>query len=634
MGSTQRGTTYHVVKTNKTGSRVAVSTQKGAEVASMTPQRGQGYLVSSNQRSGPGSTIPIGHRRSEAGHTTAVHLSSDYFRSSSPQSGPGHSGAPNPRTETQPRTDASRRASPPRKLTQGESTLCTGQMQRNVSPSREEATRRGVEIRPGRDISNRFSLIPETKSSRRLSFVDQKDDFLLIEDEPPSKVQYPQGVRVPRRPLICPKDEAVQTEPILKSVTAGDIRSPRRPPSPERGGNRIYPDSRSTQRRIPGPESEMGRQNSIYAEPKALRRSVNLESSLTLSGLKDLNSGHKASMRPEPEPGHRPSVYNEIKISPKVLIPSEVEPSMKPSTRGESEGGRRVTISRGAQSASRRTSESPCKSSVFVTPESEYKQYTAKPSDSIYEFPRPTLRPPEPSSRKHSDHVELELTPRPLPPRCLPRYGPDSTWWALLSPEGEMPNRQLTTPDFEPKSPPPPDPSLPFFEMETSPFCEDLMFQREKASPSPLSSPKESPSRLPLREVPQAPKHTSRHPTQRFSVFFMDVSEEMYNRVFWWLKGLCFSLPWVRSGGLGGRRTDEEIFNGSPMFSESDLTRGTQLSLTDPNQDHQAVDQIQSHLTCLPSLASPEAPCTFHSPRQGFTAQKGHSASPFHSSSR
>ena len=193
-------------------------------------------------------------------------------------------------------------------------------------------------------------------------------------------------------------------------------------------------------------------------------------------------------MRPEPEPGHRPSVYNEIKFSPKVLIPSEVEPSTKPSARGESEGGRRVTISPGAQSASRRTSraasESPRKSSVLATPEPEYKQYIAKPSDSIYEFPRPTLRPPEPSSRKHSVRVELELTPRPLPPRCLPRYGPDSTWWALLSPDGEMPNSRPTTPDIEPKSPPPPDPSLPFFEMETSPFCEDLMFQREKASPS------------------------------------------------------------------------------------------------------------------------------------------------------
>ncbi|KAB0355911.1 hypothetical protein FD754_000067 [Muntiacus muntjak] len=539
MGSTQRGTTYHVVKTNKTGSRLAVSAQKGAEVASTTPQRGQGYPVLS-QRSGPAATIPTGHRRSEAGHTTALHLSSDYLRSSSPQSGPGPSGALNPRSETRSRADASRQASPPRKLIQGESAPYTGQVPRNVSPSREEATRRGVETRPGRDISNRFSLIPEAKSSRRLSFVDQKDDFMLLEDEPPSKVQYPQGVRVPRRPLICPKDEAVQTEPIRKSVTAGDIRVPRRPPSPECGGHRICPDSRSPQRRIPGPEYEMGRQNSIYAEPKALHRSVNVESSLTLSVLKDLNSGHKASVRPEPEPVHRPSVYSEIKSSPKVLIPSQVEPSMKPSMRGESEGGRRVTISPGAQSASRGTSraasESPFKSSDFVTMGPFYKQHTTKRSDSIYEFTRPTLGPPEPSPRKHSIHAELELTPRPLPPRCLPRYGPDSTWWALLSPEGEMPSSRPITPDFEPKSPPPPDPSLPFFEMETSPFCEDLMFQREKASPSPLSSPKESPSPSPLREVPQAPQHTSRHPTQRFSVFFMDVSEEMYNRVFWWLK--------------------------------------------------------------------------------------------------
>ena len=204
MGSTQRGTTYHVVKTNKTGSRVAVSAQRGAEVASTTPQRGQGYLVSSSQRSGPASTIPTGHRRSEAAHATALHLSSDYLRSSSPPSGPGPSGALNRRSETRSRTDTSRQASPPRKLIQGESVPYTGQVHRNVSPSREEATRRGVETRPGRDMSNRFSLIPEAKSSRRLSFVDQKDDFILLEDEPPSKVQYPQGVRVPRRPLICP----------------------------------------------------------------------------------------------------------------------------------------------------------------------------------------------------------------------------------------------------------------------------------------------------------------------------------------------------------------------------------------------------------------------------------------------
>lgn len=49
------------------------------------------------------------------------------------------------------------------------------------------------------------------------------------------------------------------------------------------------------------------------------------------------------------------------------------------------------------------------------------------------------------------------------------------------------------------------------------------------------------------------------YPTEREkeqqSLLLSDVSEEMYNRVIWWLKGLCFSLLWVHSWGLGGRRT-------------------------------------------------------------------------------
>lgn len=42
------------------------------------------------------------------------------------------------------------------------------------------------------------------------------------------------------------------------------------------------------------------------------------------------------------------------------------------------------------------------------------------------------------------------------------------------------------------------------------------------------------------------------------SLLLSDVSEEMYNRVIWWLKGLCFSLPWFivgvwEAGGQVGR---------------------------------------------------------------------------------
>jgi hypothetical protein len=39
------------------------------------------------------------------------------------------------------------------------------------------------------------------------------------------------------------------------------------------------------------------------------------------------------------------------------------------------------------------------------------------------------------------------------------------------------------------------------------------------------------------------------------SLFISDVSEEMQNRIIWWLKGLCFSLLCVhcRELGLGGQ---------------------------------------------------------------------------------
>ncbi|XP_038533028.1 septin-4 isoform X8 [Canis lupus familiaris] len=424
-------------------------------------------------------------------------------------------------------------------------------MQRNISPCREESTRKGGESKPGRDISNRYSLTPDAKSSRRLSFVDQKDNLqILQEEDPPSKVQYPQGVRVPRRTLACPKDQAVQTEPIRKILTATEIRSPKRPSSPEHSSGRVRADSRTAQRRIPGQEYEMNRLSSIYTEPKALHRNMNLESSLRLSVLKDLDGGHRVSLHPDPESIHKHSVYTDTKPSPKILISSEVESNMKSSTRGDSEVGRRVTISPEGQLihsashvTSRTASESPQKS-IFVTPEHSYKQHPQKPSECVSMSPGPALRYPEPS-QKPSVHAELELTPRPLPPRSLPRYGPDSSWWTLLNPEVETPQSRPTTPDFESKSPPPSDPLLSCFEMDLSPFCEEMMFQREKASPSPplapatpppRSSPKESPNRAPLREAPQALKCTSKQPIQRFSAFFLDVSEEMYNRVIWWLK--------------------------------------------------------------------------------------------------
>ncbi|XP_006154694.1 septin-4 isoform X2 [Tupaia chinensis] len=540
MGSTQKSTVFQVVKTKKNGSKVAVSAQRGAEVTSTNPQRGHGYILTSSQRSAAVSLSPS-QRRPEAPNITTPHSTSDHTRSVSPQPGSSLSAAlPTRGAESRSRTEASRHSSPHRKGQQTQTPAVHAY--RNTSQFREEVTRRGGESRPARDVSHHASSTPDAKSSRRLSFVDQKDNLqsqILQEEDPPSKVQNPQGVRVPRRISTHPKDEAVQTEPIRRTI--GESKSLRNPSRPEHGSSRISADHRTVLKRIPGQEPEIGLHSSIPSEHKSLQRNVNLESSFKLSVLRDLEGLQRVSASSEPESLHKHSAYTEAKAVPKILISSEVESNVRSPIRGDGEVSRRVTISPGrhsVQSAARATvrtvTESPHKS-MFVTSEPMYKQQVQKPLESIYIPQGHASRYPEPS-RKPSIHAELELTPRPLPPRSLPRYGPGSSWWALLNPEIEMPQSRPTTPDFEPESPPPLDPLSSLFEVDSSPFCKDLMFQREKASPSPPATPKESLSQALLREVPQASKHTCKQPIQRFSAFFLDVSEEMQNRVIWWLK--------------------------------------------------------------------------------------------------
>ncbi|XP_042639229.1 uncharacterized protein C17orf47 homolog [Orycteropus afer afer] len=562
MGSTQRSTVYQVVKTNKAGSKVAVSGHRGAEVSNTSPHRGHGSVAASSQQGAAISLSTPSQRKSEPSQPTAA----DYPRPLSPQSGPNLSRASSSRgNETQPRSEASRPASPPRKKQQTHSVAASHSVstQRNVSLPREEAARRNMSL-AGRESSHRSSLNADAKAPRRLSFLDQKDNLqVLKEEEPPSKVQNPQGVRIPRKILVHPKDAVVQTEPIRRTVTAAEIRSPGRPSSPEHGSSRGSVECRTAQRRIPGQESELGPYSSICSDAKALHKNTKLESSIKLS-LRDMDSGHRVSVRTEPESAHKYSIYAEPKAFTKVSVSSEVASNIKSSTRGDSEFGRRVTISPGGQSVQtaqcatvRAVPERSQKQSISVSTEPVYKQPIQRPPEAVHTSTGPTQKPPI--------HAELELTPRPLPPRSLPRYGPDCSWWALLNPEGEVPQSRPATPDVEPKSPTLLDSLLSFFEKDSNPFCEDATSQREKASPSPPPPPtsppppsppspaaaKESPNRAPLREVPQAPKHTSRQPTERFSAFFLDYCEEMYDHILWWLKGLCFSFFSGPIGGLG-----------------------------------------------------------------------------------
>ncbi|XP_006889509.1 PREDICTED: uncharacterized protein C17orf47 homolog [Elephantulus edwardii] len=421
MGSTQRGTVYPVVKTHKVGSRAADSAHKGAEVSNAAPpHRGHGHSVTSSHRSG--ATSPSSpYRKSDAVPLTT----SNYPRPLSPQAGPAASRPSSPRgTDTRCKAEAPCQTP----LLKRQQISSSPPLHRNISPPKEETARRYVSpARP--EDSFRSSISTDAKAARRLSFLDKKDNFdILQEKEAPSKVQNPQGVRVPRKRSVYPKDVAVQTEFIRKPLPTAEARSPQRLSGSE------YIRGRTVQKRIPTQEHESSLNSSVFSEAKAAQRNVNLESSLKLSVVRDMGGG------------------------PRVPVCTEPRPVQKPSA-----------------------------------------------------------------------HVELELIPRPLPPRSLPRYDPDSSWWALLNPETEMPQSQPTTPVFELKSPYAPDSLLSFFERDSDSFCEDLMYRREKASPSPPT--------ISRREVPQTHKHLSIQPIERFSAFFLDISDGIYGRALWWLKG-------------------------------------------------------------------------------------------------
>ncbi|KAM7334036.1 hypothetical protein ACRRTK_007356 [Alexandromys fortis] len=247
MASTQKATVYHVLKTNKSGSKVAVSSHRGAEVTTSTPQRGHGY-VSSSQR-GPAVSLSPSQRRPEAATLTTHCSVADYPRSLSPQPGPGPSTVSTSRgTETRPRTETSRPRSPHRKnqSVQTLSSHLSGGC-RNVSPMREESTRR-YENKPGLEVGYHSSLASDAKY-RHLSFVSEKEEdppskvqkphhlsFVSEkEEDPPSKVQKPQGVKVPH-PLesYFEMDSNLFCEDLMFQRERGSL-----PPSPKESLHRV-----------------------------------------------------------------------------------------------------------------------------------------------------------------------------------------------------------------------------------------------------------------------------------------------------------------------------------------------------------------------------------------------------------
>ncbi|XP_044531000.1 septin-4 [Gracilinanus agilis] len=488
MGSTQKGSMSQTAKMSKVPIKVSTSVHRGAEVnSSLSPHRGPSFI---NQRGADLSQSVSPQRGMESRQTAASQRGVDTSRPASPPCGTDFSRNSSPQgnesgysSQSHSKAEASRPRSPHRKsehITISPQGLSPqGRSQKFDAPSHSNTPR--MQSPPTQDQPRKNVTIPgqeghrtDAKNPPRAS-QSQREASPPWDVDPPSKVTNPQGVRSPRRRLINPKDECTQTtvyvesKPSLKKPVIAETHT-------------TIVETKPAQR---VQEAEAGPRSIIHAEAKGSHRnlgSVAVESAVKVSFRKDHDHAQKAMCRLE--------------------VPQEPEPAVKTSARATRDP-RRVTILTDPDAAS-----SPC------------RQQTEPPSH------KPPILS---SSLKPSPGVsEQELTPRPLPPRSLPKYGPESSWWILFHPEpSEQPPK---CPENFLLRPEPRQSHLDLFMSQieiASAYCEELIIQREKAtSPEPqfLTKPSKVASRDFLKTALQpleSPACVEDGTIQRFSAFFL-----------------------------------------------------------------------------------------------------------------
>ncbi|XP_043859167.1 uncharacterized protein C17orf47 homolog [Dromiciops gliroides] len=538
MGSTQKGSVSQTAKMTKAPLKVSAPVQRGPEVShSMGPHRGP----SASHRGADLSQTVSPQRGMESRQTAASQRGVDAPRSASPQYGLDLSRTSSPQgnesgysSQGHPKSEASRHGSPQRKSEHSSvphgnllappgrapksDATSHGSSRRNQSPPTQDQTQKNVAA-PGQE-SHRNVLPSDAKiTSRAPSQKETTHPSPQWEVEtPPSKVTNPQGVRSPRRRSVHPKDEYTQTDNKKTLVYPEGKPVLRKPTSSDATHSAL--ETKPTQRIVSVQDSQAATRSTIHAETKGSHRnlgSLEVESAVKVSFRKDPDHSQKVIGRSEVEAVQRPT------SSPtRVALTQEAESAIKTSTRSGREA-RRVTILTESDSSSPSPSRQPPILSSFF-----------KPPPSC-EVPMKVVTVTEP-----------ELTPRPLPPRSLPKYGPESSWWILFHPEPpEPPKSEMILTQSEHRAS-----HLDLFMSQieiASAYCEEFIIQSEKATSPEPQSPSKPSSRVSSRDLLKSALQPLESPEcmedgtiQRFSAFFLDVTDEMLNRVIWWLKGLCF----------------------------------------------------------------------------------------------
>ncbi|XP_074077050.1 uncharacterized protein LOC141512027 [Macrotis lagotis] len=615
MGSTQKGSMSQTAKMTKAPLKVSAPMQRGPEVNnSMSSHR----VLSASHRGADLSQCISPQRGMESRQTAASQRGVDAPQSASPQYGLDFARTSSPQgnecghiSQGQPKAEAIRHRSPQRKIEHSSTPHGTLLAPAGRAQIKSDVTSHGnirkTHSPPAQDQTQKNVAAPGHESQRNLHHADVKilsrvptsSQKLLPStscsqwdaEPPPSKVANPQGVRSPRRRLIHPKDESTQTDVRKNLVYSEDKTMLRKPASPDPIHTAL--ETKASPRLMSRHDPQAGTRSTIHADTKGSHRNL---------GSLEVESAVKVSFRKDPEhtqKGGRSEVETSKRQAPsptRVAMAQEAEAAPKARSGRES---RRVTI--------------------LTESDSSFPSPSRQPSDPCHKAPILSSSFKSSSSEVPMKAVEPELTPRPLPPRSLPKYGPESSWWILFNPEPLEPIKHETV------LTPPRTSHLDLFMSQieiASTYCEELVIQTEKATSPEPQSPSKPSSRESSRDFLKSALQPLESPEcmedgtiQRFSAFFLDVSDEMLNRVIWWLKGL--SLPHLCQLEGGG---DDE-------FGRSDwFTRNVSYSL-DVTYYFKSAQEQGEKLSLATVSGSPLAAWNLNYPKGGssnlFIKRKG-----------
>uniref|UniRef100_A0A6I8PF86 Uncharacterized protein n=1 Tax=Ornithorhynchus anatinus TaxID=9258 RepID=A0A6I8PF86_ORNAN len=582
--SPQRGPTFSLSASSQQSAEIYL---RGPDASPPSPPRGPDTSrTSSPQRGSVASRTSSPQRGLDASRATSPQRGPDPAPATCPPRGPscthatspprdpessarrGTDGPPRQRAELAGGPSPQRRAeftqnvsshvsgsSRPGKVTVAADTLLIA-MQRSINPQREEAPRRGS-LFSGSETTCRTSFSPDTKGSPPRSTSVVKTDVkpaepirrtpLQPEPDSPSGTSAPQGTKCPRRHLIHPKDEATQTDP------------PRRGPVP--------PGTRPSQKVAAAPDPESAGRDSGSPEAKPPPRGsacLEAESAFRISLRTEAELAQRTLGRPDPEAGHRGYASPEVRSPSRVVAGSEVESARRVHICPDPEPPRKVSL--------HPETESPRRVSGRLAPDTSRKAAVQLEADAFRraavqletESPRRvSIRSAPDAPRRAAVQLETEASRR-----ATVQLEMEAPWGTVVRPEsgpslGGPPAQSAfgsspgpvgylePIPEFTPRPLPPR--ALPRIDVALDPLCEELALPREDPAvppsqpkrPSGLAKPRDA-----LR-IPGCPSErigpvrvARKESVPRFSAFFLDVSEEMYSRVIWWLKGLCFFSIW------------------------------------------------------------------------------------------